>query len=67
MDWFVKKGKISELNRDFDLNFWQAQSPGSRFQAAWGLVVDYHIGILGESEDKLRLQRSIVSVKRREG
>ena len=66
MDWTVRKGKLSELDRSFDYEFWQAQTPTQRFAAAWQLVRDYHIGVLEQDEDQLRLQRSIVSVKRRE-
>jgi len=33
-----RKGKLAELDRSFDLKFWQAQSATERFQAAWELV-----------------------------
>ena len=66
MEWKSKKGKIEELNRDFDYAFWQSVSPIERLEAAWAMVVDYHVNILGENENKLRLQRSLVALKQQE-
>ena len=66
MEWKVRKGPISELNRDFDYEYWQALEPSDRLGAAWQLVVDFHVGMLGQDEDQLRLQRSLVAVQRRE-
>ena len=66
MEWKVRKGKIEDLNRDFDYDYWQNQSPLARLEAAWELVRNYHIDILGENEDQLRLQRSFVAIKRQE-
>lgn len=67
MEWTVRKGKIEELDRDFDYEFWQQASPLARLSAAWQLVVDYHVGLLEENEDKLRLQRSFITIQRQEG
>lgn len=66
MDWIAKKGKIEDLDRSFDYEYWQSQSVTARLEAAWQMVKDYHIGILGDDENKLRLQRSLISVKRQE-
>ena len=66
VDWKVRKGRIEELDRSFDYDFWQSQSPLARLEAAWQMVIDYHIGILGQNEDQLRLQRSVVAVKKQE-
>lgn len=63
MDWICRKGKIEDLNRDFDYEFWQKQTPTQRFNAALEMIAEYHINILGEDEDKLRLQRSLVELK----
>lgn len=65
MDWTVRKGKIEELDRSFDYEYWQSKSPTARFAAAWELVLEYHVGILGEDEDKLRLQRSFGLLQQR--
>lgn len=55
------------MDRSFDYEFWQKQTPIKRLEAAWQMVVDYHVGILGEDETKLRLQRSLVALKRQPG
>lgn len=31
-------GKIDDLDRSFDFEYWQAQTPQARFDAAWELV-----------------------------
>lgn len=66
MIWKSRKGQIEDLNRDFDYEFWLERTPLERVAAAWQMVLDYHIGILGEDEDQLRLQRSLVSIQRQE-
>ena len=33
-------GKVSESNRDFDVEFWQRQGSAAIFAAAWEMVVD---------------------------
>lgn len=53
-----RKGKIEDLDRSFDLQFWQAQSDTVRFAAAWELVVTAHL-IKGNDVRQLRLQRSV--------
>ncbi|OIO95917.1 MAG: hypothetical protein AUJ92_07165 [Armatimonadetes bacterium CG2_30_59_28] len=34
-----RKGPIEDLDRSFDVQFWQAQSPQGKFQATWELIV----------------------------
>ncbi len=58
--------RLDQIDRSFDLRFWQAQDCADRFAAAWELVV------LAESMrpshgNELRLQRSVVRLARREG
>jgi hypothetical protein len=53
-----RKGKISDLDRSFDLAFWQAQPPEARFDAAWELIVHY-ARVKGLDVHQLRLQRSV--------
>ncbi|MBN1559763.1 hypothetical protein JW998_05905 [candidate division KSB1 bacterium] len=37
---FVERyGRLSELDRSFDVQFWQNQSPCARFDAAWELIL----------------------------
>lgn len=34
-----RRGKIKDLDRSFDLAFWQEQTSEARFGAAWELIV----------------------------
>ena len=58
-----RKGKLSELDRSFDLEFWQAQPPKARFDAAWELIV-HTIRVKGQDVRQLRLQRSVETFQR---
>jgi len=61
---FVKrKGKISELDRSFDLKFWQSQSPDARFAAVWELIAHAN-KVKGKDVRQLRLQRSVENFQR---
>lgn len=63
-DKFVERiGKVEELDRSFDLKFWQAQSDADRFAAAWELVVHSFI-IKGKDVSQLRLQRTVERIQR---
>ncbi len=45
----MKRGRIQDLDRSFDIQFWQQQEPKVRFNAAWELIV--HAGrVKGYSE-----------------
>ena len=58
-----RKGKISELDRSFDLMFWQSQSPDARFAAVWELIVHAN-KVKGKDVRQLRLQRSVENFQR---
>ena len=58
-----RKGKLSELDRSFDLEFWQSQPPKARFDAAWELVL-HAMQVKGQDVRKLRLQRSVETFQR---
>lgn len=60
-----RKGKLAELDRSFDLEFWQAQSSGARFQAAWELI-QHAWKVKGYDVRQLRLQRSVGSFQRQQ-
>ena len=60
-----RKGKLSELDRSFDLIFWQAQSPNARFQAAWELI-QHAWKVKGNDVRQLRLQRSVESYQKQQ-
>ena len=56
-------GKLEDLDRSFDIQFWQAQSPTARFQAAWELIV-HAARVKGLDVRQLRLQRSVENFQR---
>ncbi len=58
-----RKGRIEDLDRSFDLAYWQAQDDAARFSAAWELVVFAH-RLKGMDERELRLQRTVEVHKR---
>jgi hypothetical protein len=61
-----RRGKLNELDRAFDLDFWQAQSAEARFDAAWELIVHY-AKVKGLDVRQLRLQRSLENFQRQQG
>ena len=60
-----RKGRIEELDRSFDLAFWQAQSPTARFDATWELIVHAY-KVKGWDVRQLRLQRTAETFQRQQ-
>lgn len=61
---FVERcGRIEQLDRSFDLKFWQAQPPKARFDAVWEMILHYMKG-KGQDVRQLRLQRSVTHFQR---
>jgi hypothetical protein len=60
-----RRRKLVDLDRSFDLQFWQAQSPQARFAAAWELIVHASV-IKGKDVRQLRLQRSTETFQRQQ-
>jgi hypothetical protein len=58
-----RKGKLTDLDRSFDLRYWQAQSHQTRFDAAWELI-EHAWRVKGNDVRKLRLHRSVESFQR---
>jgi len=58
-----RRGRLKDLDRSFDLKFWQAQPPMARFNAAWELIVHY-MKVKGRDVRQLRLQRSVTHFQR---
>ena len=58
-----RKGKLEDLDRSFDLMFWQNQSAEARFRAAWDLVI-HACRVRGINVCQLRLHRSVESFQR---
>ena len=57
-------GRIEDMDRTFDIAFWQALCPDARFDAAWELVEDAQM-IKGRDPDALRFDRTVASLQRR--
>ncbi len=60
-----RKGKLEDLDRSFDLQFWQAQMPEARFAATWELIV-HATRVKGIDVRQLRLQRSVETFQRQQ-
>ncbi len=58
-----RKAKLEELDRSFDLAFWQSQTSQARFEAAWELIL-HAWRVKGNDVRQLRLQRSIENFQR---
>ena len=58
-----RRGKLNELDRSFDLQFWQSQSSQTRFDATWELIV-HAMKVKGQDVRQLRLQRSVTTFQR---
>lgn len=62
-DFMERKGKLQDLDRSFDLQFWQAQPAQARFDALWEMIVHY-TKVKGQDVRQLRLQRSVTNFQR---
>jgi len=62
-NFIEKRGKIEQMDRSFDLKFWQAQPSQVRFDASWELVIHY-MKVKGKDVRQLRLQRSVTNFQR---
>jgi hypothetical protein len=58
-----RRGKLSDLDRSFDLEFWQTQQPRARFDAAWELIM-HAWRVKGNDVRQLRLHRSVEAFQR---
>ena len=58
-----RRGKITDLDRAFDLEFWQRQSPQARFDASWELIL-HAWRVKGNDVRQLRLHRSTEAFQR---
>ncbi len=58
----TRYGKIEDMDRSFDVEFWQAQDATARINAGWELVEFYH-KLKGEKVAR-RLQRTVASLQR---
>ena len=51
-------GRLSEMDRSFDIAYWQRLGPAAIFEAAWQMVVDAH-SRGRDGVDELRLRRTV--------
>ena len=58
-----RKGRIEDLDRSFDIEFWQRQGSAAIFAAAWELVKLYHSD-RGCDVDELPFQKTVESFGR---
>jgi hypothetical protein len=58
--------KISEMDKSFDIEYWQRQTSSERLAAVWEMVEMYHLR-KGGSKDELRLQRTVEHFQRKSG
>ena len=56
-------GRLSEMDRSFDILYWQRLGPAAIFEAAWQMVVDAH-SRGRDGLDELRLRRTVESFQR---
>jgi hypothetical protein len=59
----MRFGRIEEMDRSFDIEFWQRQGDAAIFRAAWELVESY-CRDRGIGPDELRLQRTVETFQR---
>jgi hypothetical protein len=58
-------GKLEDLDRSFDIEFWQSLTPQARFEAMWELIVQAE-KIKGRDVRQLRLDRSVENYQRQQ-
>jgi hypothetical protein len=56
-------GKLEEMDRSFDVQFWQSQDPQARMDATWEMIVHAY-RVKGIDVRKLRLQRTVEAFQR---
>ena len=61
----MRRGRIQDLDRSFDLQFWQKQEPKARFEAAWELIL-HAWRVKGGDVRQLRIQRSVENFQRQQ-
>lgn len=59
----MRFGKLKEMDRSFDIEYWQRQGDAAIFQAGWELAELYHRN-QGMNADELRLQRTLENFQR---
>ncbi len=55
---------LNEMDRSFDLEFWDKVGVNGRFEAMWQMVLEVQ-AMKGKNVEQFRLQRSVQNIKRR--
>ncbi len=58
-----RHGRLADMDRSFDIAYWQRLGPAAIFEAAWQLAVDAH-SRKPCGNDELRLRRTVESFHR---
>lgn len=56
-------GRIEDVGRRFDREFWQSTGDEAIFDAVWEMIVDYTI-LRGDNADEFRIQRTVESFRK---
>jgi hypothetical protein len=56
-------GRLADMDRSFDIAYWQRLGPAAIFEAAWQMVLWAHSRRSGGS-DELRLRRTVEAFQR---
>ena len=56
-------GRLTEMDRSFDIAYWQRLGSKAIFEAAWLMVIDAHSRRPGQA-DELRLRRTVETFQR---
>lgn len=62
-EFVERRGKLQDMDRSFDLKFWQSQPPQARFDAVWKMII-HTMKVKGQDVRQLRLQRSVTNFQR---
>jgi hypothetical protein len=57
-------GKLKDMDRSFDIEYWQRQGDAAIFRAAWEMVELYYRD-RGLDPNELRLQRTVENFQRK--
>jgi len=60
----MRRGKISEMDRSFEYNFWRNQSLEMKMRAIWEMTVFQHMVRHGDAAE-LRLDRTISGFRKK--
>ncbi len=57
-------GKLKDMDRSFDIEYWQRQGDAAIFRAAWEMV-EFYYRDRGLDLNELRLQRTVENFQRK--